>query len=142
MVAPRSPVRTLRAAVPRSSRTSTPWISARGRETRSAGAAAVGAEGHQQVVGGHEPGLPVAAVEPDVRGYREAELLVGADDPGQLPPDPRRHRGAKSPLCPAAFGFLHLSNYPYYYPYSRVATLIPEKTPARTRTPSSTGYVA
>ena len=37
MVEPRSPVRTLRAAVPRSSRTSTPRISARGRQTRSGG---------------------------------------------------------------------------------------------------------
>ena len=35
-----------------------------------------------------------------------------------------------------------LSNYPHYYPYSRAATLIPEKAPARARTPAAAGYLA
>ena len=69
--------------------------------------AAVGAEGHQQVVGGHQPGLAVAAVEADIRGYGEAELFAGGDDVGQLAPDPRGHGGAESPLGPAALSSLH-----------------------------------
>ena len=49
-----------------------------GQGDQVGGAAAVGAEGHQEVVGGQQPCVAVAAVELDVRGHREAELFVGA----------------------------------------------------------------
>ena len=113
----------------------------------------VGAAGLQtglmaEMVGVHVPGAParveMLTADPDkpntplIRNIarRLAELLPGAADVPVI----RSWAGVVEQA--PDYRCADLSKYPYYYPYSRVTTLIPEKTPARTRTPAAASYIA